>query len=70
MPMPKRKFTPENPPTGDELRAIRSTLGLTQHEMARRLGVPQSTYGGWESGRRSMTASAIQLITIIRDSSK
>ena len=34
----------------DKLRTARSIAGLTQVELADRLGVPQSTVGRWETG--------------------
>ena len=37
---------------GDRLQALREPTGLSQADVAARLGVPKSTYIGWESGRR------------------
>ena len=40
---------------GRELRAVRRTLGLTQAEVARRLGVSASYIAAVEAGRRNLT---------------
>lgn len=34
----------------NEIRRYRLQLGLTQREVARRLGIPASTYSAWEHG--------------------
>lgn len=39
--------------TSDELKALRSSLGLTQAEMARRIGLAISAYQDIETGVRS-----------------
>lgn len=36
----------------DKLRELRKSKGLTQFELADELGIPQSTLGNYESGRR------------------
>ena len=41
--------------TGSELRARREALGMTQAELARRLGVPQQHVSRWERGERGIT---------------
>ncbi|MBB1046425.1 helix-turn-helix domain-containing protein, partial [Dietzia cercidiphylli] len=40
--------------TGDRLRRIRRDLKLTQHEFAVELGVKESTYNAWETGRNAV----------------
>lgn len=35
---------------GDDLRAVRHELGLTQEQMARRFNIAFSTYARWELG--------------------
>jgi transcriptional regulator with XRE-family HTH domain len=43
--------------TGAGLRRIRLRLGLTQGEMAKRMGVPRETYNRWEQrGQRALWA--------------
>jgi len=38
------------PTTKDELKAIRTRLGMTQRELARRVGVVPKTVARWEAG--------------------
>ena len=38
--------------TADEVKAVRSKLGLTQHELARKLNVTVVCISYWECGRR------------------
>lgn len=42
---------PEDVPVGDRIRAGRHTLGLTQDQLAERIGVIASTVSWWETGR-------------------
>lgn len=41
------------------LRKMRERCGITQTELARRLGIRQNTITQWESGRRSPRVSEI-----------
>lgn len=52
---------PEYESFGKNLAYYRKLADLSQAEMAKQLGVPQSTYSGWETGTRK-----IQLSTIIQ----
>lgn len=49
---------PPRPPAQDEtvarLRRVRRQLGLTQHEVARQLGVTKSAVSHWETGAKSL----------------
>jgi putative zinc finger/helix-turn-helix YgiT family protein len=45
-----------------QIKAIREKLGLTQREMADRLGVGDKTYTRWESGRSIQNKSSDNLI--------
>lgn len=38
-------------PFHERLRSLRKSRGLTMREMARRVGVPETTYREWEVGR-------------------
>ncbi|MCB0365059.1 MAG: helix-turn-helix transcriptional regulator [Bdellovibrionaceae bacterium] len=38
-------------PFHERLRSLRKAKGLTMREMARRVGVPETTYREWEVGR-------------------
>ncbi|WP_394855123.1 helix-turn-helix domain-containing protein [Dietzia maris] len=39
---------------GDRLRCIRRQVRLGQHDFARELGVKESTYAAWETGRNAV----------------
>lgn len=50
----------------EQLRAARTAAGLTQAEMAQRLGVDKTTYCGYETGRRQPDINKLrQLITLL-----
>jgi transcriptional regulator with XRE-family HTH domain len=46
-------YAPYNPnwPFGERLRAVRSVLGLSQEQLAKRAGVDESTVAKWERGK-------------------
>lgn len=44
------------------IRAIRSRIGLTQEEVAARLGMTQAAYGAWEIGRKQLTLENLERI--------
>ena len=48
--------------SGDEVRAIRSRLKLTQHELAQRVGVTRNTVTRWELGLMRIRQSAAILL--------
>jgi transcriptional regulator with XRE-family HTH domain len=45
---------------GDRLRQLRQKLGLTQSQMAQKLGVTLNTYQRYELGNRSLTVEKLQ----------
>ena len=51
--------------TPRKLTAARKKLGLTPTEMARAMGVSYPTYKDWQSGRRSMSASAERCVELL-----
>lgn len=53
--------------TGQELRTRRLALGLTQAELANRLGVTVTTVTYWETGRRNMPRTAELLLERIEE---
>jgi transcriptional regulator with XRE-family HTH domain len=57
-------YDPTPPPSSlpERLTAARRKLGLTQREMARRLGVDPSTLLGWEAGDHRPTNSSLEMI--------
>src|SRR5580658_7762748 len=44
--------------TAGRLRLLRASLGLSQEQLARRLGVSFATVNRWEAGRTKMSARA------------
>jgi DNA-binding transcriptional regulator YiaG len=54
-------------PSADEIRAIRSSLGLSQAGFADFLGAGLNTVRSWELGRREPSALARRLLGAIRD---
>ncbi len=48
--------------TGDRIRRARMEGGLSQKELAERLGVSSPTVGQWESGRRNPKDETLQRI--------
>lgn len=48
-----------------QIKAIREKLGLTQTQMAERLGVGEKTYTRWESGRSIQNKSSDNLIRLM-----
>ena len=46
-------------------RRVRRRLGLTQMEMARRIGVPHETIRNWEQGKRCPTGAARALLRVL-----
>ena len=48
--------------TGDELKQLRTRLGMTQEELGQRLGVARVTVARWEIGLRRVPELAARLI--------
>ncbi len=53
--------------SGQEIRAIRESYGLTQRDLARLLRLGGNTISRWESGRTVQTAALDILLRLIRD---
>lgn len=49
-----------------EIKALRVRLGLTQSQMADRLGVHLNTYQQWEYGRRKPRRPTLKLLEILK----
>ena len=47
------------------LRALRGSLGLSQEQLARRLGVSFATVNRWESGRSQLSARAADAVAAL-----
>lgn len=56
--------------TGREVRGIRHRLGLTQAELAERVGVTRNTVTRWELGLIGIRRSAIILLRQLRRQAK
>lgn len=52
--------------TKEEIKDLRKELGITQQELADRLGLTVDTIRSWESGYRNPSGSAKKLLEIIR----
>ena len=65
------KKTPYNPgrPQWDKARiqALRQHLGLTQQEMAARLGTRQQTISEWETGIYQPRGTSVTLLSLIAE---
>jgi len=48
--------------TGQELKALRQQMGLTQKELAEKLGVPWNTVARWEVGMRKIFEPVARLV--------
>ena len=56
--------------TGNELRDIRSRLGLTQEEFGERLGVTLTTVWRWEHEQRQIVESIARLVHYVAKEGK
>lgn len=54
--------SPEYSALGRKLTEARNAIGLTQAEAAKRIGIPQSTYSGYETGTRKVTLTTLKQI--------
>jgi len=48
--------------TGEDLKALRTQLGLTQAELAERIGVARNTINRWEMGIRRIPEPVARLM--------
>jgi len=55
---------------GGQIRALRSHLGLTQREMAERLGTRQQTISEWEMGMYQPRGASSTLLSIVAEEAK
>ncbi len=51
--------------SGDEVRFLRKELDMSQAQLARFLGVGESSIRGWEKGRQSITVPAERMLRLI-----
>ena len=55
---------------GEHVRALRSHLGLTQRELAGRLGTRQQTISEWEKGMYQPRGASSTLLSIVAERAK
>ena len=55
---------------GERIRALRSHLGLTQRELAERLGTRQQTISEWEKGMYRPRGASTTLLSIVAERAK
>ena len=55
---------------GDRIQALRQHLGLTQRELAGRLGTRQQTISEWETGMYKPRGTSSTLLSIIAERAK
>jgi DNA-binding XRE family transcriptional regulator len=53
--------------TGQELKQVRAYLGLTQAEMAQKIGVTRNTVARWEVGLRRIPEPIIRLVQFLAE---
>ncbi|MCK9357550.1 MAG: helix-turn-helix domain-containing protein [Dehalococcoidia bacterium] len=52
------------------IRALRSHLGLTQVELAERLGIRQQTVSEWETGQYEPRGTSVTLLRLVAERSE
>jgi len=65
--MSQRQPTKRTPWDRERIRALRRRLGLTQRELAERLGTRQQTISEWETGMYKPRGTSITLLSIIAE---
>ena len=55
---------------GKQVHALRSHLGLTQSEMAEKLGTRQQTISEWEKGMYKPRGASVTLLSIVAERAK
>jgi len=66
-PKSSKEKTRENKTTSEEVKRLRQKLGLTQAELAYKLGVTVSCVANWETGRRKISTPAARLLRLLAD---
>jgi len=59
----------DGPATPGYLRSLREALGLTQQELARKIGVNKLTISRWERGELRPSAMSMRALRVLRDRS-
>ena len=55
--------------TADTVRELRSRMGLTQRQLARRLGIRQQTVSEWETGIYAPRGASVTLLRMVSEES-
>lgn len=58
------------PMTAADIEQFRRSLGLSQAELADRLGVSQASVSQWESGKKHPRKTVLKLLDTIRQSAR
>lgn len=53
-----------------EVLELRTSLGLTQGEMAERVGVNRTSVTHWENGRHAPSGPALRLLAMLREQAR
>ena len=53
-------ISPDYLALGNKLSELRTSLDLSQAEAAKKIGIPQSTYSGYETGKRKITLTKLR----------
>lgn len=56
--------------SASEVKKIRDRLGLTQEQLAQKLGVTQTAVSYWEDGKRKPRGPVVILLQSLRDAGK
>jgi len=68
--MSQRRQTDRTQWDREQVQALRQHLGLTQRELAERLGIRQQTVSEWETGMYKPRGASITLLSIIAERAK
>ena len=55
--------------TADTVKELRSRMGLTQRQLARRLGIRQQTVSEWETGLYAPRGASVTLLGMVSEES-
>ena len=62
-------MTPEQKWAAESVTELRYTLGMSQQEFARHLGVRQQTVSEWETGQHMPRGASVKMLSIVAEQS-